>query len=330
MPRPKNPPDPYLLGKVCALYYLRDQTQQEIAEHLHLSRPTVSRLLREAREMGFVQITIASPRGLYLDLEMRLEDQFRLETVNVVDSEPGSSDELVRHRIGAAAANYLARTLRPGATIGMAWGTTLSAMVNATAPMSTSDVRVVQILGGLGAPDAADNAAELVRKLAQLLEARAVLLGVPGVLATQAVRDVLREDRHVRAALNQLDTLDTVFVGLGSLSSNAVLQDPHSPWSEAREELRSRGAVGDIALRFFDAHGSPVHTSLDDRILGITTHQLRRAGRVVAVAGGEDKIDAIAAALEAGIIKVLITDRMTGDALVARSATSRSSGNGVA
>jgi DNA-binding transcriptional regulator LsrR (DeoR family) len=139
---------------------------------------------------------------------------------------------------------------------------------------------------------------------------------------------VLREDPHVRAALNQLETLDTVFVGLGSLSSNAILQDPHSPWYEARQELRSRGAVGDIALRFFDAHGSPVHTMLDDRILGITTHQLRRVGRVVAVAGGQEKVDAIAAALEAGIIKVLITDRLTAEALVARSPANHSDGNG--
>lgn len=319
MPRPKNTPDPYLLGKVCTLYYMRDQTQQEIAELLRLSRPTVSRLLREARALGFVQITVASPRGLFLDLEMRLEDQFRLETVNVVECQSGSPDDL-RRQIGGAAANYLARTLRPGEKIGMAWGTTLSAMVNAMSPMPTADVRVVQILGGIGPPAAAEHASELVRRLAQLLDARAVLLPAPGVLATQAVRDVLRDDPHVRTALNQLDGLDTVFVGLGSLTSNAVLRDRHAPWRQAREELRARGAVGDIALRFFDAQGSPVRTMLDDRILGISTRQLRGTGRVVAVAGGPEKVDAIAAALEAGIVKVLITNRMTAEALVARSA----------
>src|SRR6476620_3765999 len=63
MPRPRSAPDLYLLGKVSALYYLRDQTQQEIAERLRLSRPTVSRLLRDARDLGFVQITVASPRA---------------------------------------------------------------------------------------------------------------------------------------------------------------------------------------------------------------------------------------------------------------------------
>ena len=318
MPRPKNVPDPYLLAKVCTLYYQRDQTQQEIAEHLRLSRPTISRLLREARDIGVVKITIASPRGFHLDLETRLEDQFKLETVNVVDGEPGAVADMLRRQIGIAAANYLSRIVRPGETIGMAWGTTLSAMVDAAPRMSVPDVRVVQILGGLGPPEAAENAAELVRRLARQINATPVLLPAPGVLPTQAVRDVLREDPHVSAALDALDHLDTVFIGLGSLSSNAVLRDRHAPWRKLREELNEAGAVGDIALRFFDAHGRPIHTSLDDRILGITTEQLREAGRVVAAAGGPEKVEAIAAALQARIIKVLITDRATAEALVSQ------------
>ena len=319
MPRPKSAPDPYLLGKVSALYYLRHHTQQEIAERLRVSRPTVSRLLQEARDLGYVQITVASPRGLHLDLETSLEDQFKLQTVHIVEGGPGQSAELLRKQLGAAAAQYLARTIRAGETIGMAWGQTLSAMVNAMVPMPTAETRVVQILGGLGPPDAAQYGAELVRRLANLLDAQAILLPAPGVVATSSVRDALRKDPHVRAALNELDSLDTVFIGLGSLASNAVLNDGHTLSKQARKELTTRAAVGDVALRFFDAHGRPVRTALDDRILGITTDQLRNVGRVVAVAGGADKVAAIAAALEAGMLHVLITDRATAESLLSHT-----------
>ncbi|CAN5205829.1 sugar-binding transcriptional regulator [soil metagenome] len=319
MSRPKSPPDHYLLGKVSALYYLRDQTQQAIAERLSLSRPTVSRLLREARDLGYVQITVTSPRGLHLDLETRLEDAFGLQSVRVVDWDVGQDVSILRRQLGAAAAQYLARSITPGETIGMAWGTTLSAMVDAMAPLPTADTRVVQILGGLGPPDAAENGGELVRRLAQLLGAQAVLLPAPGVVATPAVRDVLSNDPHVRAALNELDALDTVFVGLGSLTSNEVLNDGHSFSRQARKELRSGHAVGDIALRFFDEHGRPVQTALDDRILGITTDQLRKVRRVVAVAGGADKTDAVAAGLKTALVHVLITDRATAEALLTRA-----------
>ena len=79
------------------------------------------------------------------------------------------------------------------------------------------------------------------------------------------------------------------------------------------------GAIGDIALRFFGAEGRFVRTSLDDRLLGITPKQLRDAKRVVAVAGGADKVDAIRAALKADVIDVLITDRITAEALAGRA-----------
>jgi DNA-binding transcriptional regulator LsrR (DeoR family) len=318
MPRPKSPPDHYLLGKVSALYYLRDQTQQAIAERLRLSRPTVSRLLKEARDLGYVQITVTSPRDLHLELETRLEDAFGLESARVVDWDAAQDVATLRSQLGAAAAQYLTQAIAPGETIGMAWGTTLSAMVDAMAPLPTANARVVQILGGLGPPDAAENGGELVRRVAQLLDAHAVLLPAPGVVATAAVRDALSQDPHVRAALNELDSLDTVFVGLGSLQSNEVLNDGHSFSKQARKELKSGHAIGDIALRFFDAKGAQVHTALDDRILGITVEQLRKVRRVVAVAGGEDKADAIAAGLKTRIVHTLITDRVTAESLLTR------------
>ena len=43
---------------VAKLYYKSDYSQQQIANKLNLSRPTVSRLLQYAKEKGFVQINI--------------------------------------------------------------------------------------------------------------------------------------------------------------------------------------------------------------------------------------------------------------------------------
>ena len=130
---------------------------------------------------------------------------------------------------------------------------------------------------------------------------------------------MLSKDKHVRAALDELDSLDIVFVGLGSLASNSVLNDGHTLSRQATKELRAHRAVGDIALRFFDGGGTPVFTQLDDRMLGITTQQLRKVERVVAVAGGSEKFAAIAAALQANIVDVLITDRLTAEALGKRA-----------
>ena len=83
------------------------------------------------------------------------------------------------------------------------------------------------------------------------------------------------------------------------------------------DNLVELGAVGDIALRFFDKEGNPINSELNDRIIGITLKQLRQARRVVGVSGGADKIQAIRAAMLGGYINVLITDNKTGEKLVA-------------
>jgi len=142
---------------------------------------------------------------------------------------------------------------------------------------------------------------------------------VPGVVATAEVRDVLVNDPHVQAALRYFDRLDTVYVGIGSIATNPVLNDGHSLPEGTHADLVAAGAVGDIALRFFDAKGAPVRSSLDERILGITAEQLHKAPRVVAVAGGPDKADAIHAALKSEIVDVLITDQQTAEELVGRA-----------
>ncbi len=80
--------------------------------------------------------------------------------------------------------------------------------------------------------------------------------------------------------------------------------------------LRRSGGVGDICLRFFDREGVPVSTPLDARVIGMTLEQLRGVKRAVAVAGGTRKRTAIRAALQGGMVNVLITDRFTAQHLI--------------
>jgi DNA-binding transcriptional regulator LsrR (DeoR family) len=315
MARPRSRPDFYLLSKVSTLYYLRGHTQQEIADRLHISRPKVSRLLQEALSQHIVRISIAAPRGLHLEMEAELEARFDLTEALVVDVEPGPREAIYR-QIGTGAASYLARTLQPAETIGLGWGTTLDAMVQATSPVPTEGIRIVQTLGGIGPPESGAYAADLVRRLADRLGASAVLLPAPGIVGTVGARNVLRDDPHVQMALRTYDSLDALFIGIGSLQASPILRDSHYLPPETYAELQAAGAIGHIALRFFDADGNLVRTSLDDRTLSITPDQIHHAKRVVAVAGGPDKVTALFAALKGDFIDVLITDQFTAEALL--------------
>ena len=57
------------------MYYQAHRSQEQIARHLGVSRPTVSRLLARARQLGIVRIEILPPTadpGMAKSLEDRL------------------------------------------------------------------------------------------------------------------------------------------------------------------------------------------------------------------------------------------------------------------
>lgn len=307
-----------LMSKVSSLYYLHDLKQRQIAERLHLSRPKVSRLLQQARDRGIVQISVTSPEEHFVELEAELEAQYALQEVLIAApsfSAANGDAALLKQQIGAAAARYLRRTVEDGDVLGVTWGTTLQAMMQALRPMSTRDVHVVQTLGGVGPPEAEAHAADLSRRLAQLLDGRLTALPTPGIVDSAEVRDVLLSDRYTQAALDLFSEITTAFVGIGALATNTIFtEDPAVP-RDAYDELAASKAVGDIALRFFDGEGRPVNTALDERLLGITLEQLGEIGRVVGVAGGPQKVEAIRGALRGRLVDVLITDHATASQL---------------
>ena len=120
----------------------------------------------------------------------------------------------------------------------------------------------------------------------------------------------------MREAVEHFEHLDLALVGIGSMEPSRLLATSGNVFSpEERLELQRLGAVGDICFRFFNAQGEPVKSPLMQRVIGIEPESLKRAGRVVAVAGGRKKIQAIHAALLGKWVDVLITDRRTAEAL---------------
>jgi DNA-binding transcriptional regulator LsrR (DeoR family) len=79
-------------------------------------------------------------------------------------------------------------------------------------------------------------------------------------------------------------------------------------------EVKDRGGVGEILGHFFDSQGQPVETSLAARTISPGLEALR-GRRIVALAGGADKVPAIQAMLRSGFLAGLITDEPTAEAL---------------
>ena len=308
-----------LVVRVARMYYEWDIKQAAIARQLGLSQPTVSRLLQQAKDMGIIRISVSVPQGVHTELEEQLVKQFRLRDAIVVDCSGESDERFIERQIGAAAAYYLESALRPDEVVGISsWSATLLALVDAMHPTPRKgDVRVVQILGGVGSPSAEAHAGRLTSRLADLLGGTAIFLPAPGIVGSAAAMEAITADHYVRDAIDLFDQVTTALVGIGAIEPSKLLADSGNRFSMAElDELRAQGAVGDVLLRFFDAHGSLVDTPLNQRVISMRPEQLRAVDRSIGVAGGERKFDAILGAIRGGWVNVLVTDHLTARRLI--------------
>lgn len=304
-----------LLVKLAKLYYEDGLTQMAIGQRLGLSRIKVSRMLRKAREERVVQIIINPGGETNTDLEHTLETQYKLaEVVAVVPSE--HSPTTIRAELGQAAARCFLRGLQGDETVAVTWGRTLSAMVRALTTEHYPDLYVVQGLGGLSDPTSDVDGVDLTQRMAQALGARAVILSAPGIVNHKLTRDALMQERHIADVLDRAAGADIALVGVGSPGPDSLLGTSQVFEQEEIDRLVAKGAVGDIGLRFFDLRGNLVRDEINQRVIGLELEQLKKIPRVIAVAGGIEKVPVLRAALKGRLINVLVTDERTAQALL--------------
>lgn len=311
-----------LLVKTAQLYYERELTQSQVSQRLGLSRQKVQRLLQEARKQGIVRINIRPVMGVYTGLEKGLEQRFGLDEAIVVETTAYEDHSVVTREIGSGAFEYLLRVLRPHDVVVVSWGSSLLGMVDALQASGGADgvqgVQVVQGLGGLGDPTNETHAADLTRRLAQILGGRAHLLPAPGVAGSLETRIAYADDPFVARTLQQGAAANLAFMGIGAPRPDSILirEGTIVSWPEL-SELEKQGAVGDINLRYFDDEGQRVPSDLDERVIGLTLDEIKQIDRVVGIAGGSAKFEAIQAALKGKLVHVLVTDHILAQRLLA-------------
>lgn len=301
-----------LMVKISKLYYESGLTQEVISQRLRLSRPRVSRLLQEALDSGIITITIAQFPGSFVEVERRLEECFGLSEAIVIAVDDPDSREMVSRQLGAAAADCFTRLVQDGDVVGLTWGASLAAMVDHLQPQKKNNVVVVQMTGGLGPPDANTHATDLASRISLALGATLRLLPAPGIVHTIEAARLLRSEGYIAQALDTARKANIAFVGIGSTSRSSLPIHDESiiTWDEATR-LTEMGAVGEISLRFFDVNGNPLQTELDERVIGVQLDTLRSIERVVGIAGGCEKLNAILGALRGHLIDTLVTDSAT-------------------
>jgi DNA-binding transcriptional regulator LsrR (DeoR family) len=317
-----NSPEIRLITKTARLYHEQKLTQTEIAKRLGISQVTVSRLLKRAEEYDIVKTTVTSPPGAFVELEEEIEKKFSLSQV-IIGEAGRDSEEQILAAIGSAAAHFLETTVTSGEVIGVSsWSASLLSMVEQMHPIrKLENCKVVQILGGLGNPSAEKHANHLVTRLARLVHGEALFLPAPGILGAANSVKVLLKDPYIKGIYDTFKAITVALVGIGSVEPSSLVASSGNVFgANELAEIRRRGAVGDICLRFYGDDGVEISDPAGTRVIGLDLETLKKVPRAVGIAGGKRKVAAILGALRGKHVNLLVTDQYTAERLIRQAA----------
>ena len=111
-----------ILAKTTWLYHHQKLTQQQIADELGLSRPTVVRLLRQALEQGIVTVSLRLDVLRQMELSAQLAKRFALQEAFIVPTSVGHTEADILRAVGEMGALYLENNIQPNQVITITWG----------------------------------------------------------------------------------------------------------------------------------------------------------------------------------------------------------------
>ncbi|MEL6272855.1 MAG: sugar-binding transcriptional regulator, partial [Chloroflexota bacterium] len=289
-----------LLATIASSYYILNQSQGEIAKRLDMSTSKVSRLLKEARERGIVDIRINMPIPRDIELEQRLIDHFGLKDAYVLKTADVSNPQARTNAIGKLAANYIKRMLESfpsGASVGVAWGRGVHAAVTALPDNAATNINAVPLIGGIGT--LAIDSPDVTRVVAQKLGGRHYDLHAPILVERPEVKDVLMSEPAVQVGIQRANEVHLAITGIGTVVDEASSFLRSGLLSNTDlAHLRSEGLVGEMCGHFYDIRGEYQRYEINRRIIGLDLNQLKRVELVMAVAYGQLKAEAIYGALQ--------------------------------
>jgi DNA-binding transcriptional regulator LsrR (DeoR family) len=300
-----------LLHCVATMYYLDEANQAEIATKLAISRPAVSRLLSEARRLGVVQFVIP-PLNQPTDIKFAAELASALNINHVHLANPAPTKAMGRSLAPALGTALRGAGLKPGSIMVLATGKAIYETTEYELSASPG-VIVTPAVGGQDEPEAWYQANELVRIMAERIGGYPTFLYAPA-LPGKELHKTLIDDESTAHVLDLWQRARCAVLGIGAPPSKRNSISAAIPLS-SRELLDQ--AVGDVCLRFFDINGEAVNFPGSDRIFGIDMPTLRKIPVRIALAIGREKARSIIGAARGGFINELVTDALTGQAVLA-------------
>lgn len=314
-----------LMLKIFHDYYVRNLSQNEIAERHLISRKKVQRLLDKGREENLVEVRIRFPSRMYGELESALEDKYGLieaHVCDVDDTDIGNRGMMVREA-GEMAADYFLRILSNDMTVSITWSGHVAQMLEEASRKigavrdKQKNVEFVLTLGAVAGSDPDIQTLDAARRLTNALNGKLHVLMAPGMTTTPDIQRAFMNEPQIARIVDKAKRADAAFFGVGSMNGESrQMSIIQRLMPEMSKKLHTLGAVGDINGHFFDADGEPVASDLDEHLVGLTIQDIKNLPLTVGIVTGSQRYNATKAILKGRVLKVLVTDVETARQLV--------------
>ncbi len=304
--------------RAARMYYYQHLTTAVIAKEMKVSRSTVSRLLSFARETGLVDIRIIEPTEMPDKLAQSLIERYGIENVHVVPVPEIASEADSLERVALYTANYLNTIFDSDMILGIAWGTTLTAVSKHLLRKNTHNSHVVQLNGagntqsmGIG------YASQIIMRFSENYSARAHLFPVPTFFDYAETKQALWREGSVKRILDLQAQADLLLYSIGAVNAGI----PSHVYSAGfltdadYKALDQYRIVGDIATVFFKEDGSSGNIPMNKRASGPDLSTFREK-HAICVVSGLAKVRGLHAALTGKLMSELIIDEPTARALI--------------
>lgn len=286
------------LTNVATLYYQDDKTQAEIARELDVSRPLVSRMLKEAKTLGIVEVKINTVMDDEMSINAELIDRFNVRISALIAER--ENDAETNKQIARETLRVLSNKREKG--LGIGWGTIMGEMVqlieNGNPPIAKS---ICPLIGNSNVSNKNYHSNELVRILSEKTGAKPSYLHGPAFAEnSQEMKNFKRTDSFRRLE-RAWSTMSIAVVNIGNYPSSPDFA------SAARfgKILAEDKAVGRLLSYFYNEEGKILESDTDYAIQ-IPIHLLKHCKKVVGICSANVTPQCLLGAMNTGVLTHII------------------------
>lgn len=301
-----------LAARAAVRYYEQQQSQNQIANALGISRSYVSQLLTYAREVGIVRITLNVENDYRR--ELAFIEKYHCRHAYIMQSD---SQDFTSGNLGRFAAPHITRLINNAKTIGINLGETVQKVISeldSNEFVDSAGKVVVQMMGGYNSSDSprASLPNELVNRLSTLMNCRSLYLNCPTIIESKMLRDMILSEKSIKDVTDYWKCIDLALMGIGVANESSRTFTLLT--AEMKKSIQEHDARCDININYFDPTGAHL-ALLEQSKMAMPYALLKDVKNKVVMGYGKAKARAILTALKAGMIDVLITDSITVDAI---------------